>query len=75
LRRAAVALPGEQKQSFFRAREVSEIIRSRQFDATKVILFLFGPLTSKAGQQNYFIRSGFDRVAGFDGAACAAKKC
>jgi hypothetical protein len=42
--------------------------------AIKVILFLFAPLTSTVEGQNFLIRSGFDWIAGFDGAACAAKK-
>jgi hypothetical protein len=73
-RRDGGADPAQRTKTFFLSRSArGDFIRSTQHGPTKTILFLFVALTLQGVMAKSIIRSS-DRVAEFDGAACAAKK-
>jgi hypothetical protein len=64
----------ELKHSFLARPGRSDFIRSKHRRPTKILLFLLAALTIHRGMAKSIIRFCLDRIAGFDGAACAAKK-
>jgi hypothetical protein len=62
------------KHSFLTWPTVGDFFRLKHRRPTKTLLFLFAALTISRAMAKSIIRSKNDRVAGFDGAACAAKK-
>jgi len=74
---AELTVPGrkdELKHSFLTRAAQSEFIRLSLLRSNKTLLFLFAALTIQCGVAKSIIRSSADRIAGFDGAACAAEK-